>query len=99
MRSEISDLRWWRRQLLRAELTVRGLPHTVGSDAVVVYANGRWFDVYAWLRNGRSFTWAIDYPHAELADEHPGHEIGRQTGFRFRVDQLPELWRRYQITP
>ncbi|MEV6562937.1 hypothetical protein AB0M22_44970 [Nocardia sp. NPDC051756] len=88
---------WWlRRALLRAELTVRGVPHTSGGDAVSVQVGGLWFDVYAWLREDVGFTWVVDHPHADPRDEHPGDEIGRRRGFRFRVDELASMWAQCQ---
>lgn len=90
--------RWWklRRTLLSAELLVRGIPHSRGGDAVTVFADGLWFDVYPWLREDRRWTWVVDHPHADYDDEHPGWEICRTTGFRFRVDELLAHWQRYQ---
>ncbi|MFD0362659.1 hypothetical protein ACFQZZ_14540 [Nocardia sp. GCM10030253] len=95
-RSEITNLWWLRRQVLRAELVLRAVPHTCAGDAVVVYDRGLWFDIYAHTRDGRALPWVIDHPHADLAEAYPGLDIGWVNGFRFPLDQLPELWRRYQ---
>ncbi|BCK57449.1 hypothetical protein [Nocardia wallacei] len=89
---ELAHSRRLRSWLLVAELTARGIPHARSGDAVVVFADGLWFDVYAWLRVDGTLTWVVDRPHADFEDEYPGWAIGWAEGFRFDVGQLPVMW-------
>ncbi|WP_280460876.1 hypothetical protein [Nocardia carnea] len=93
---EIEHWRRLRRLVLRAELMVRNVPHTVGGDAILVHVDGLWFDVIPWMRDGWALTWLVDHPHVVLDDQHPTWDIGSQTGFRFDIGRLPAMWRQYQ---
>lgn len=85
-----------RRRLLCAELTCRHIPHSHGGDAVSILIDGLWFDVFAWLhQDDGTWEWVIDHPHADPDDEHPGLEICRTSGFRFRTSEIRAHWDRY----
>jgi len=97
---ELEHARRLRRLLLAIELTAKGVPYMIGGDAICVYVDRQWWDIYPYDREKGHrvghYLWVVDYPHDVLDDEsHTGHDIAWPTGFRFDVTQLPALLKAY----